>query len=167
MGKILLIAFVILLSSNSFPQYKNYQENINSCYSYQRSDFTAISDSVNEINEKSPFLAFILSYIFPGVGQFYNGEIVKGLLFMGGITTGVGIAVLGVGDSEHESTVNKPLVYTGFAIAAIVEIWQLIDAPVSASRINRERRMKIGNYSIELNPSFANKSLNTSIKIYF
>jgi signal peptidase I len=32
---------------------------------------------------KKPWLSTLLSYIFPGIGQFYNGQISKGLIFMG------------------------------------------------------------------------------------
>jgi len=31
---------------------------------------------------KKPWLATLLSYLFPGIGQFYNGQIAKGLIFV-------------------------------------------------------------------------------------
>jgi len=118
-------------------------------------------------NEKSPWLAFGLSYIFPGIGQFYNGEVVKGLLFLGGITVGAGIIVLGAGDGEHESSVTKGLVYSGAAIAGICWIWQIIDAPVSASRINEEQRIKLERTEIEILPELSKAGFGASVKIFF
>jgi len=34
-------------------------------------------------SEKSPFLAGFLSFLIPGVGQFYNGDVGGGFLFLG------------------------------------------------------------------------------------
>ncbi len=162
------ITLFLLLTVSLFPQYKNQQYQFTNISSVQKMENELInSDSLKEIDEKSPFLAFALSYMLPGLGQFYNGEVLKGLLFMGGITTGVGIIILGAGDFEHESTGNIGLIYTGLAVVAITEIWQLIDAPVSASRINRERRLKIGGYSFNVNTTFSSKKFNTSIKVFF
>ena len=56
---------------------------------------------------KNPTVAFILSFIFPGGGQFYNGHVGKGILVF--LTFWCGITY----------------------------IWSLFDAPLSAQRINR------------------------------
>ena len=57
---------------------------------------------------KIPFVAFLLSLIFPGGGQFYNGHPGKGIF-----------------------------VLLSFWFFGITYIWSLFDAPISASRINR------------------------------
>jgi len=57
---------------------------------------------------KNPFVAFLLSFIFPGGGQFYNGHAGKGIL-----------------------------VLLTFWLFGITYIWSLFDAPLSAQRINR------------------------------
>jgi TM2 domain-containing membrane protein YozV len=44
--------------------------------------------------EKSPGIAGILSFIFPGSGQVYNGEMVKGVLVLLGTLIGVLIYVI-------------------------------------------------------------------------
>jgi TM2 domain-containing membrane protein YozV len=57
---------------------------------------------------KNAGVAFILSFVFPGGGQFYNGHVGKGIF-----------------------------VLLTFWFFGLTYIWSLIDAPVSASRINR------------------------------
>ena len=57
---------------------------------------------------KNPGVAFILSFIFPGGGQFYNGHAGKGIL-----------------------------VLLTFWLLGVTYIWSLFDAPLSAQRINR------------------------------
>ena len=125
------------------------------------------SNSPKEINEKSPWLAFGLSYLLPGLGQVYNGEVGKGFLFMGGVVAGVGIMVLSAGDGETESSVNKTLLYSGLTITAVFELWQLIDAPVSASRINRENRMRMIGKEIEAGISFDEEKFFFNIIFHF
>lgn len=45
--------------------------------------------------EKSPGLAAVASFFVPGLGQVYNGEIAKGLVFMA-VTIGLAITVIGL-----------------------------------------------------------------------
>lgn len=50
---------------------------------------------------KSPFVAVLLSFFIPGVGQFYNGDAKKGGLMLGGlvlsiILAGVLIGIIGI-----------------------------------------------------------------------
>lgn len=47
------------------------------------------------MNQKNPGVAAVLSLIFSGVGQIYNGQIKKGLIFMFLATTGFVLIVLG------------------------------------------------------------------------
>ncbi len=57
---------------------------------------------------KNAGVAFLLSFIFPGGGQFYNGHVGKGIF-----------------------------VLLTFWFFGITYIWSLFDAPLSANRINR------------------------------
>ncbi|HET6170753.1 MAG TPA: TM2 domain-containing protein, partial [Terracidiphilus sp.] len=57
---------------------------------------------------KNPGIALLLSFIFPGGGQFYNGHAGKGIL-----------------------------VLLTFWILGITYVWSLFDAYLSAQRINR------------------------------
>ncbi len=71
---------------------------------------------------KNPTVAVILSFFFMGLGQIYNGEIGKGILFMIGYV--VSIALM--------------LVIIGFVTTPALWIWGMIDANKSANRINAE-----------------------------
>jgi hypothetical protein len=129
-------------------------------------NFELLDDTV-KVNDKSPWLAFFLSYFLPGMGQIYNGETGKGILFAGGFVAGAGLAVLGAGDSEHSSSTNKPIFYTGLAMAAISYLWSLIDAPVSASRINDENRENISKKSFELKTKITAEGFEGILRFYF
>ncbi|MCI0531958.1 MAG: hypothetical protein L0Y74_08435 [candidate division Zixibacteria bacterium] len=70
---------------------------------------------------KNPGLAAVLSFFFTGLGQIYNGEIGKGILFI----------VLQV--------VNIFLMFLliGFITYPILWIWGMVDAYKKAERLNR------------------------------
>ncbi|MGA9994552.1 MAG: hypothetical protein WBP93_04010 [Pyrinomonadaceae bacterium] len=69
------------------------------------------------IKRKEPAVALLLSMLLPGIGQFYNGDVGKGIGFM------IGFFLL-----------------IGFGIGIIFWIWAMIDAYRSATNINLERR---------------------------
>ncbi|MDV0441717.1 hypothetical protein [Methanorbis furvi] len=71
---------------------------------------------------KSPFLALILSFFIVGLGQVYNGQILKGI---GYFITGVILALLGL--------VTLGLL---FFLPLIWWIWNMYDAYHTAVRIN-------------------------------
>jgi signal peptidase I len=56
---------------------------------------------------RSPELAFLLSLVIPGLGQLYNGNLMKGLLLLVGFW--VGLAVL----------VVSHIAYTFYGLAAL------------------------------------------------
>lgn len=130
-----LILFVFSACIIAYPQ-SDYNDKSNLFIS------TSSDDSIVYIKEKSPWLALGLSYLLPGLGQLYNGEPVKGLLAFAGVSAGVGLMLLGAGDFEHESTTEESFFYAGAAIAGLTYLWQVIDAPISASRINRENKSR-------------------------
>jgi TM2 domain-containing membrane protein YozV len=69
---------------------------------------------------KNPAVATILSFLFMGLGQFYNGQIGKGVLFI--ILYGFSILLM--------------FVMIGFITTPILWIWGMVDANNSAKRIN-------------------------------
>ncbi|MCA9906837.1 MAG: hypothetical protein KC547_23440, partial [Anaerolineae bacterium] len=71
---------------------------------------------------KNPTLAAILSFIIAGVGQIYNGEVVKGVII-------IAVQILNV--------VLMGIVI-GFITWPIVWIWSIYDAHKVAKRINEE-----------------------------
>ena len=71
---------------------------------------------------RTPILAAVLSLIVAGLGQFYNGQITKGVLFI--------VAQI----------INGALLYVaiGFVTMPLVGLWAVIDAYLVAKR-NNER----------------------------
>ncbi|GAH45265.1 unnamed protein product [marine sediment metagenome] len=69
---------------------------------------------------KNPSIATILSFFFMGLGQIYNGQIGKGVVFI--ILYGISVALIWVG--------------VGFVTTPILWIWGMIDANNSAKKIN-------------------------------
>ena len=71
---------------------------------------------------KNPSVATILSFFFMGLGQIYNGQVGKGILFI--ILYGISIALT--------------FVIIGFITTPILWIWGMVDANNSAKRINEK-----------------------------
>lgn len=71
---------------------------------------------------KNPSVATILSFFFMGLGQIYNGQIGKGIIFI--ILYGISLALM--------------LIIIGFITTPILWIWGMVDANSSAKRINAE-----------------------------
>ncbi len=75
---------------------------------------------------KSPILAFLLSFFFPfGVGPFYNGEIVKALIYL--------VVFAGLVTMQPQGG-SQP--FAGILIGAFY-IFQIIDSVNVANKINR------------------------------
>jgi hypothetical protein len=84
--------------------------------------------------KKSPWLAWGLSFVvFPGLGQFYNGDVGKGIGF-----TVVGLASMILSISAEDSG-DEGLQGLGgtFFFGTWLVSW--IDAPIRSSAINRQR----------------------------
>ena len=71
---------------------------------------------------RSPILAAVLSLIVAGLGQIYNGQVLKGVLFM--IVQLINGALT--------------LVLIGWILMPVVGLWATIDAYLTAKR-NNER----------------------------
>ncbi len=69
---------------------------------------------------KSAGLAAVLSFLIPGLGQIYNGHIVKGLILV--VVQAVNVALMHV--------------IVGFVFYPIVLVYAIFDAYRSAERIN-------------------------------
>ena len=105
--------------------------------------------------EKSPGVAFLLSFLVIGGGQYYNGEIGKGVV-MDVLAVGEWIMMLngfsyedyyydGYYEYEEESYEPNGFFYAGWATIVGTALWSWIDAPVSAIRINEENRRQGNN----------------------
>ena len=88
---------------------------------------------------KSGAAAGILSAIFPGIGQIYNGQYIKGALFLA-IFTGL------ISMQPHAGQPFQALMLTGFYI------FQIIEAVQSAKEINR---LALGENGVSLPPALS------------
>ena len=72
--------------------------------------------------QKNPGVATVLSFFFMGLGQIYNGQIGKGIIFI--ILYAISVALM--------------FVIVGFITTPILWIWGMVDANKSAKKINEE-----------------------------
>jgi hypothetical protein len=79
---------------------------------------------------KKPFLSWFLSWLYPGIGQFYNGQVGKGITMTALATGGLGLCIA---NDQKEND----LVAVGALVVVGTALWSMIDAPVSAGKINR------------------------------
>ncbi|HVY56100.1 MAG TPA: hypothetical protein VHC46_10125 [Thermodesulfobacteriota bacterium] len=94
---------------------------------------------------KNPILALILSGLLPGLGQLYNNQIPKGLLFfvlnivLSYLSYGPFVSFLNSWSSfldspPDTSQILKLLIYS--VAATVIVVAAMIDAKMSADRIN-------------------------------
>ena len=72
---------------------------------------------------KNPTVATILSVLITGLGQLYNGQILKGIMFLGMMAVALVLMSVSFG--------------TLFFLPLIVWIWCVVDANRSAKRVNQ------------------------------
>lgn len=106
--------------------------------------------------KRSPLVALGLSFPIVGSGQFYNGHYVKGAAQLTAATVGLGLILSANGDNsdipdgnldaDNDDWKNVP----GYVLLLGGAIWSLIDAPMSAGRINQEIERESYGHAIEL-----------------
>jgi len=96
-------------------------------------DGAAQSTETKPKKKKSVFLAFIMSVFIPTSGQFYNGQYAKGALGLAVMASGVIIYAMG-NDEDDKAELGDP----GLVLVAGTWLWSIIDAPISAQKINDE-----------------------------
>ena len=145
-------------------------------------------------SEKNAGVAFVLSFILPSGGQFYNGERKKGFVILGGGSLG-GILALaeatetavkrvdavlteietgkmddGGSDSGSEKIGLAEAVFAGFWL------WSVIDAPISANKINKKIRAAkrkalyyLGNpeFKLSASPMYSRSALGAKVSIAY
>ncbi|MCY4570001.1 MAG: hypothetical protein OXD49_17040 [Candidatus Poribacteria bacterium] len=80
------------------------------------------------VSRKDPFIAGALSFLITGLGQVYNGEIKKGFFHFATAVSGYTLYFLADGN----------IGIAGLLVGVGTAVWSVIDAPLSANRINRE-----------------------------
>jgi hypothetical protein len=104
---------------------------------------------VTSVSEKSPGVAWLLSFLIVGGGQAYNGQWGKAGAFFGGAVVGYGLMLSGANSDDCVYYDECSTLGAGALIWLGSWIWSQIDAPISASSINRRRR---GLAQIDLRP---------------
>ena len=89
---------------------------------------------------KSPVLAWFLSWLVPGGGQGYNGQWTKAAVFFVPAAIGFGLAASNEGFSCTGDCGTRDL---GLGMLVVASIGSQIEAPIAASKINREARTKV------------------------
>ena len=117
--------------------------------------------------KKNPWLASGLSLLIPGTGQFYNDQYNKGLPQLGVAVAGAGLMWWAVRDNyeSYESYEENPswnpldwideegndkLFYFGTPLWLGSLVWSVIDANLSANRINQEGEQPDFGHVLEL-----------------
>ena len=104
---------------------------------------------VSQASKKSPALAFLLSFWIPGAGQGYNGQWSKGVGMFAGELVSVGVFAASIDDCA-EGVGDCGVTIAGFIGVVGFWLWSWIDAPISASAINR--RIDAGGMALEVGP---------------
>jgi uncharacterized membrane protein YjgN (DUF898 family) len=94
-----------------------------------------------ETKAKNPWVAGILSGVLPGLGQFYNRQVAKGVAFLIGFLVLAGILVFGVDlqavDKAIASGARPESLWMILAVEVlmlILAIWSITDAARTAKR---------------------------------
>ena len=92
-----------------------------------------MSEAYTQTKKKNPIIAVIASFIFPGLGQIYNGETRKGVgyIIMGVIFVSIWIFLI------HDRHIIGPILVSG---ASIILLWisNMYDAYKTAKEINSQ-----------------------------
>jgi len=126
---------------NNNRNANNYQEQ------YPTVDDQYSTPSARGYHHKYAGLSFGLSFLYPGIGQFYNGQVGKGVTMVV-LATGSLATILGVSSSLDTDSSGNAVISDGQAVAVgaaaliytFTWIWGMIDAPISSGVINRRNQ---------------------------
>ncbi len=101
-----------------------------------------------QIDEKNPWIAFLLSTVIVGSGQFYNQQYSKGSAMFIGAAAGIGMYFHSREDNfthhisfKHiDRKDNDSMGTLGIGLTLGFIAWSMVDAPVSATKINERNR---------------------------
>lgn len=99
--------------------------------------------------DKDPLLATVFSALVPGLGQIYNGDIAKGIAFMGAT-----LVPLIVSEQAKETNSKLSSTFGYFALASY--LCNIIEAPFRSTALNKQRaiqRRKHTHTSLLMNPN--------------
>ncbi len=116
--------------------------------------------------KKNPMVALGLSFPMIGAGQFYNGQYVKGTIQLGAAVVGLGFTLSASGDNEDRPDGNLDvdeddwMSVPGYLLLFGGAIWSLIDAPMSANKINQQNQVESFGHLFQLDGDRATLGLD-------
>ncbi len=133
--------------------------------------------------KKNPWIAFGLSALITGGGQFYNGQHGKGAAQLGGVILGIGLMSSAFED-DYENRYGALVDPDdddgkgafGFLLCFGSYIWSIVDAPISANSINWQSQRPSYGHLIELggsratlgvDPVVSHNNLGTRLTLHF
>jgi TM2 domain-containing membrane protein YozV len=122
-----------------------------------QSQLSLNSDMASQFNNqdevKDEAFSCTLSMLVPGLGQIYNGQIVKGVGMLAVSYGSLGMAAVASSKGNHTLTT------VGLATAAVTYVWSLFDSFISARSINNHRDLiniaVDGKNHFSVDPSFS------------
>ena len=137
----------------------------------------AATTATTQIQNKNPWLAFGLSLLVPGGGQWYNGHKLKAIIHSGLYLGGYGIFFLAIDDDIllPDGTLldvedNNAIGGLGILIAGTTWLWSVIDAPISANNINMQNQIQAlssNRKGYELSPFVKHNQLGARFTLRF
>jgi TM2 domain-containing membrane protein YozV len=117
-------------------------------------------------SEKSPFLAGFLSFLIPGLGQFYNGDMSAGFLYLGAniVCNSVWMSSIST-DYYGNAYIDETKFTIGFIGALVINISSIVNGAQMAKRVNIARGYCLGdNTYLKIQPTIIqqNNLLTTS-----
>lgn len=91
----------------------------------------------NKVARLDPVTSVLFSSLLAGGGQYYNGQYLKGLIMTGTQVGGIVLVVSGI-SLEEEGIKNPKMFFGGLIISGGAVIWSMIDAGMSAVKINKQ-----------------------------
>lgn len=105
--------------------------------------------------EKSPFLAGFLSFLIPGAGQFYNGDVGAGFLHLGCniIFNSIWMSSIST-DYYGDVYIDEGKFLVGFTGALAINIISIVQATNGAKKVNTARGYRLGdNTYLKIQPA--------------
>lgn len=98
-------------------------------------DMSLNLEAMYQSDRKDPALSTTLSMLVPGLGQIYNGQVLKGVGFLAVSYGSLGMAAVAM------SKGNNALSAVGFSTAAIAYVWSFVDALMTSNAKNQKNGM--------------------------
>lgn len=157
MGKIFIALLFLFCIVTAQAQKSGKAITISADTAKQPTDTAEIPPKYQNIHRRSPVLACVLSVYITGLGQIYNKQYLKGCILFSAF-------VLSFGAAEAYNTNGGPHANIGvsnnlFLLAIVTHIYSFIDAPMTASRLNREYHLgkhKHALSTLSISPGFIN-----------